>query len=136
MKWLFLLLLLPLAAGAQLQPCDLLITNGRIIDGTGNSWYQADIAERRPHLAIGHALRVSPAKTIDASGKIVAPGFIDVHTHIEGTRPNNLPPNFYLRRVTTVVAGNRWRIEWISATTSGGSIPEAFHQCSQPDWTQ
>lgn len=108
MKWLFLLLLLPLAAGAQLQPCDLLITNGRIIDGTGNSWYQADIAVKEGRiLAIGHALRVSPAKTIDATGKIVAPGFIDVHTHIEGDEAKQpTADNFVYDGVTTVVAGN------------------------------
>ena len=44
MKWLFILLLLPFTGFSQNESCDILITNGKIIDGTGNSWYYGNIA--------------------------------------------------------------------------------------------
>ena len=68
-------------AAAQGPACDILIQNGRIIDGTGNSWYYGDIAIRDGKIfKIGRTLSLSANKTIDAKGMIVAPGFIDVHT--------------------------------------------------------
>src|SRR4051812_28856963 len=64
---------------SQPAPFDVLILNGHIVDGTGSPWYAADVAVRDGRIAaIGH-LAGSPARqTIDASGKIVAPGFIDM----------------------------------------------------------
>ncbi|MFX6007042.1 hypothetical protein ABTF07_20930, partial [Acinetobacter baumannii] len=67
------------------QQADLLIKNGKVLDGTGNSWYIADIAVKDGKISqIGRNLNYSATKKIDAKGLIVAPGFIDVHTHIEG----------------------------------------------------
>lgn len=93
---------------AQSKDFDLIITNGRIIDGTGNPWFAADIAIKDGRIAdIGHFAAARAARVIDAHGIIVAPGFIDVHTHIEGgiTR---LPTaeNFLQMGVTSVVTGN------------------------------
>lgn len=87
---------------------DLLIANGRLVDGTGNPWVQADLALKGGKIAaIGKFEATQAARTLDASGLIVAPGFIDVHTHIEGgiTR---LPQaeNFLRMGVTSVVTGN------------------------------
>src|SRR4029450_208559 len=60
---------------------DVVITNGRIVDGTGNPWFRADIGIRDGRIVtVG---RISPGtakQTIDAHDQIVAPGFIDVHT--------------------------------------------------------
>jgi N-acyl-D-amino-acid deacylase len=108
MKWLFILLLFPLAGFSQNGTCDILITNGKIIDGTGNSWYYGNIAIKNGKIIkIGRDVILSAQKTIDAKGLIVAPGFIDVHTHIEGDEQKQpTADNFIYDGVTTVVAGN------------------------------
>lgn len=86
---------------------DLLITNARVIDGSGNPWFRADIGIRNGRIAsIG---RISPAeavKTIDATNQIVAPGFIDVHTHVESIYSLPAAENFVRMGVTTLVTGN------------------------------
>jgi N-acyl-D-aspartate/D-glutamate deacylase len=63
--------------------CDLLIRNGRIVDGTGNPWFAGDLAIRGDRIvAVGRAARgLSAKRTIDARGLVVAPGFIDMHSH-------------------------------------------------------
>lgn len=87
---------------------DLLITNGRVLDGTGNPWMAVDIALKDGRIAaLGKFASASAARTIDAQGKIVAPGFIDVHTHIEGgIRRLPQAENFLRMGVTSVVTGN------------------------------
>jgi N-acyl-D-amino-acid deacylase len=106
MKWIFFIFFLPLLASAQ--QCDILITNGKIIDGTGNNWYYANVAIKDGKIIkIGRAINLSAKKTIDAKGLIIAPGFIDVHTHLEGDEksdPN--ATNFILDGVTTCITGN------------------------------
>lgn len=93
---------------AHAQESDILIKNGKILDGTGNSWYYADIAVQHGKIAaIGKLNNWTAAKTLDARGLIVAPGFIDVHTHIEGDEKKNpTADNFIYDGVTTVVTGN------------------------------
>src|ERR1700754_159164 len=97
----------PLLLSAQ-QQADVLIKNGKILDGTGNSWYYGDIAVKDGKIAaVGRLDKWTAAKTIDASGLIVAPGFIDVHTHIEGDEKKNpTADNFIYDGVTSVVTGN------------------------------
>lgn len=98
---------LPLTLFAQ-PPCDIMIVNGKIIDGTGNNWYYGNIAIKDGKIiAIGKVYYFNAARFIDARGMIVAPGFIDVHTHLEGDEakdPN--ATNFILDGVTTCVTGN------------------------------
>jgi len=100
-------LLFPLFSAAQ-NYADVLIRNGKIIDGTGNSWFYGDIAVKDGKiLAIGKLTTWKAAKTIDATGLIVAPGFIDVHTHIEDDEIRNpFATNFIYDGVTTVITGN------------------------------
>jgi N-acyl-D-amino-acid deacylase len=95
------------SAPAQMS-ADLLIKNGRIIDGTGNSWFWGDVAVTGNKISyVGKSSTINAKKTIDAKGKIIAPGFIDVHTHIEGNEAENpTANNFILDGVTTVVTGN------------------------------
>ena len=90
------------------QDADILIKNGRILDGTGNSWYWGDVAVKDGKiLRLGKELSLTAKKTIDAKGFIIAPGFIDVHTHIEGDEVKNpTADNFIYDGVTTVVTGN------------------------------
>ena len=87
---------------------DLMITNCRIIDGTGNPWYYGEVAIKDSRIeAVGPDLRFSAEKTIDALGLVVCPGFIDVHGHIESSifqRPE--AANFLHDGVTSIVTGN------------------------------
>jgi len=87
---------------------DILIKNGRILDGTGNSWRYGDVAVRDGKIfKIGSLTNISASKIIDAHGMIVSPGFIDVHTHIEGDELRTpTADNFIHDGVTTVVTGN------------------------------
>ncbi|HSB94358.1 MAG TPA: D-aminoacylase [Flavitalea sp.] len=93
---------------AVTQHADLLIRNGKIINGTGNSWFYGDIAVKGDRiLAIGRNIQLSSTDTIDANGLVIAPGFIDVHTHIEDDeRLNPTADNFIHDGVTTVITGN------------------------------
>ena len=106
MKPLFILLLF--AQSVLAQQYDVLIRNGKIINGTGNSWYYGDVAVKDGKIiSIGKLSTATSAKIIDAKGLIVAPGFIDVHGHIEGgvfERPT--ADNYIYDGVTTVVTGN------------------------------
>lgn len=90
------------------QMADVIIKNGRIADGTGNSWYRANIAVKDGKIAgVGVLQNWTATDVIDVRNKIVAPGFIDVHTHIEGEEAANpTADNFILDGVTTVVTGN------------------------------
>ena len=86
---------------------DLIIKNGTVYDGTGKKPFVADIAIKgRKIEAIGELDEVSK-QTINAEGKIVAPGFVDIHTHYDGqvTWDPYLRPSTY-HGVTTVVMGN------------------------------
>ncbi len=105
---ILLSLLVAPAAESSSAEFDLLITRGRVVDGTGNPWFEADLAIKDGRIAaIGRIEASRAAKTIDAKGLIVAPGFIDVHTHIEGGI-FELPAteNFLRMGVTSVVTGN------------------------------
>ena len=101
------LLLAHQPADAQASTYDLLITNARIVDGSGNPWFRADVAIKDGRIArIGRIGPETATRTIDARGQILAPGFIDVHTHVESIY--NLPSaeNFVRMGVTTLVTGN------------------------------
>lgn len=96
------------AQSVTAQQYDILIRNGKIIDGAGNSWFYGDVAVKNGKIAaIGKLKNSTAAKTIDASGLIIAPGFIDVHAHIEnGVFERPTADNYIYDGVTTVVTGN------------------------------
>jgi N-acyl-D-amino-acid deacylase len=102
------LVLLAASAVSLFGQYDVLIRNGRLVDGTGNPWFRADVAISGGRIAaIGKLEGATAGRVIDAAERLVAPGFIDVHTHIENTileRPE--ARNFVADGVTTVVTGN------------------------------
>ena len=86
---------------------DLIIKNARVIDGAGNPWFRADVAIKDGKIArVGRISEREAGRVIDARGMILAPGFIDVHTHVEDIY--NLPEveNFVRMGVTSLVTGN------------------------------
>ncbi|MDQ3132617.1 MAG: D-aminoacylase [Acidobacteriota bacterium] len=85
---------------------DLLVTNARIIDGAGNPWFRGSIAVRDGKIVKVGRFAAQAKKTIDAGNKIVAPGFIDVHGHVEGIYRNPNAENFIRMGVTSIVTGN------------------------------
>lgn len=92
---------------AQTPAYDLVITGGTVVDGTGSPGRRADVAIKAGRIAaIGRFDRTSAKEAIDAAGLIVAPGFIDVHTHADQIWERPLAENFVRMGVTSIVAGN------------------------------
>ncbi|HKP68125.1 MAG TPA: D-aminoacylase [Pyrinomonadaceae bacterium] len=101
-------LLLPSIALAQtVETYDLLITNARIIDGTGNPWFRGSVGIRDGKIVkVGRVVNASAKQTIDAQNQVVAPGFIDVHAHTEDIFGNPTAENFVRMGVTSLITGN------------------------------
>ena len=89
------------------QTFDFAIKNARIIDGTGNPWFKGDIGIKNGRIAKIGVISENDAKEIvDAKNQIVAPGFIDVHAHVENIFNNPSAENFIRMGVTSLVTGN------------------------------
>jgi len=87
---------------------DILIKNGKIIDGTGNPFYKMDIAIKFGRIAkMGQKATGSAANEIDATGMVVCPGFIDPHSHDDFALPFNPKLSTRVRQgITTSIIGN------------------------------
>ena len=108
----------------QVERYDLLITGGRVHDGTGNPWFYADLGVRGDRIvAIGKLRGATAARVIDATGKVVVPGFIDIHSHADdGSSPRGgfrdpdakrrAAPNLVMQGITTVVVNHDGRSPW------------------------
>jgi N-acyl-D-amino-acid deacylase len=105
-KLLPILFLVPAALPAA--DFDLLITGARVVDGTGNPWYRADVGVLDGRIAaVGPLGQLTATRVVEARDLVLAPGFIDVHTHVED-EVENFPgaANFLRDGVTTIVTGN------------------------------
>src|SRR6202000_3459715 len=89
--------------GERIMTYDLLINNGRVVDGSGEPAFQADVAAHQGKIVgVGKYKGAAAERVIDADGRVVAPGFIDHHTHFDpqalwapccGSRAPNRPTN-------------------------------------------
>ncbi len=116
------LLIAAASFAAHAQDYDLLIRNGRIVDGTGNPSFTGDVAIKDNRIAaIGKLSAAKTAKrTVDAAGLTVAPGFIDIHNHSDFTALRDGNAQSFIRQgVTTMIFG-----EGGSAAPSGGKQPK------------
>ncbi len=100
--------LLAIGTTAAQQNFDILIEGGRIIDGSGNPWYNADVGIRGERVvAIGNLANATATRRIDARGLVVSPGFIDPHTHaLRGIFDVPNAESSLLQGVTTLTEGN------------------------------
>lgn len=101
---LWTLCLLPAALCAQ--DYDTVIRHGRVVDGTGNPAFYADVAVSGGRIALVGRVEGIGQTEIDARGLVVAPGFVDVHTHADDVAQQPRAENFVRMGVTTLVAGN------------------------------
>lgn len=122
-----LLILAAAATFATAQDFDALIVNARIVDGTGNPSWMGDVAIREGKIAaIGRLTGRTAARTIDAKGLIVAPGFVDIHNHSDYSLLTDGDAQSMIRQgVTTMILG-----EGGSAAPVGGKQQDA----SSYDW--
>lgn len=103
---LLLIEVMPLDARSN-ENYDLVITNARIIDGTGNPWFHGSVAVKSGRIVrVGRFDGSNAALVIDAKNQIVAPGFIDVHAHTEDIFSNPTAENFVRMGVTSLITGN------------------------------
>jgi N-acyl-D-aspartate/D-glutamate deacylase len=130
-------LAVPLDVGPVLladSPYDLLIRNGKIVDGTGNPWFRGDVAVRNDRIvAVGRVPPGPARREIDAQGLMVAPGFIDMHSHSDFLLLEDGNAQSKIRQgVTTEVLG-----EGTSAGPHQGKLaPRGLSASGKPEpWT-
>jgi N-acyl-D-amino-acid deacylase len=126
----------PLESREPERTYDIVITNGHIIDGTGSPWYSGDIGIRDGKIAaIGNLSDARRARTIDARGKVVAPGFIDMLGQSEYTvlvEPR-LPSKIY-QGITTEVTGEGESIAPMNDAIIRADQEQFDHYRIQVDW--
>lgn len=86
---------------------DLLIKNAKILDGTGNPWFRGDVAVKDGRISGVGKVKGESAETVNASGLVVSPGFIDIHSHSEFSLLANPEADSFTRQgITSVLNGN------------------------------
>src|SRR5262245_26987058 len=83
---------------------DLVLRNARIVDGTGSPWYRADVAIRGDTIArVAPSIAASAGRIIDLGDLVIAPGFIDIHTHASRNIFEVPTADNYIRQGVTTV---------------------------------
>jgi N-acyl-D-amino-acid deacylase len=116
---------------------DILIKNGKVVDGTGNPWYYADLGIRGDRIvAIGKLSNAEGKKTIDAAGKIVSPGFIDTLGQSEmALLIDNRALSKLSQGITTEITGEGGSIAPQNEKTISPMKPVLDHYKLKVDWT-
>jgi dihydroorotase/N-acyl-D-amino-acid deacylase len=125
----------PARAGAA-TPFDVVIENGHIIDGTGSPWYAADIGIREGRIAaIGHLAGEAATRRLDARGKVVAPGFIDMLGQSELTiLVNPHLPSKVFQGITTEITGEGGSVAPLNDSIIAADHVTYEHYMLTPDW--
>ncbi|MGA2168887.1 MAG: D-aminoacylase [Terracidiphilus sp.] len=143
-KTVFLYLGLILAAASSLpaqdsqpaQPLDLVIAHGHIVDGTGSPWYSGDVGIRNGRIAaIGNLANAPRKRTIDAQGKVVAPGFIDMlgQSDLTVLVDPRLPSKIF-QGITTEITGEGNSAAPVSDAMLAADRAGYEHYHLTPDW--
>ena len=126
----------PLDSQEQTGSFDIVITNGRIIDGTGSPWYSGDIGIRNGKIAsVGNLSTASRARTIDAHHMVVAPGFIDMLGQSEYTIlvDPRLPSKIF-QGITTEITGEGESVAPLNDAILRADREQYDHYHIQADW--
>jgi N-acyl-D-amino-acid deacylase len=121
---------------AQEQPFDVVIAHGHIVDGTGSPWYSGDVGIRDGKIAVIGELSDAPAKRrIDAAGKVVAPGFIDMLGQSELTIlvDPRLPSKIF-QGITTEITGEGNSVAPVNDAMLAADRAGYEHYHLTPDW--
>jgi N-acyl-D-amino-acid deacylase len=124
------------AYAQQQEPYDLIIRNGRIIDGTGSPWYSGDLGIREGRIAaIGSLADAQAEKTIDAAGMVVAPGFIDMLGQSDlSILVNPRLPSKIFQGITTEFTGEGSSVAPLNGRVVAADRLAYDHLKITPDW--
>lgn len=116
---------------------DLIIEHGRVIDGTGAPWFVADVGVRAGRVAaIGRLDKATAKQRIDAGGRVVAPGFIDMLGQSELTLlVNPHVPSKIFQGITTEITGEGQSVAPVNAAIAQEDAPHFRHYGITQDWT-
>ena len=137
--FLGILVMLPalgLAQGPAAEPFDVVIVGGHIIDGTGSPWYSGDVGIRDGRIAaIGRLEGAGRKRTIDAAGRVVAPGFIDMLGQSELTMlVDPRLPSKITQGITTEITGEGDSVAPVNEAMLKADAGEYAHLRITPDW--
>ncbi len=127
-----------LAADRALLPTyDLIIEHGRVIDGTGAPWFAGDVGVRAGRVAaIGRLDEATAKRRINAAGRVVAPGFIDMLGQSELTLlVNPHVPSKIFQGITTEITGEGESVAPVNAAIAKEAAPKFEHYGITQDWT-
>jgi N-acyl-D-amino-acid deacylase len=128
---------LSVAADAVLPTYDLIIEHGRVVDGTGAPWFAADVGIRAGRIAaIGRLDKVTAKQRINAAGRVVAPGFIDMLGQSELTLlVNPHVPSKIFQGITTEITGEGESVAPVNAAIAKEAAPKFGHYGIKQDWS-
>ena len=126
-----------LAANGTQPTYDLIIEHGRVIDGTGAPWFAADVGIRAGRVAaIGRLDKATATRRINAAGRVVAPGFIDMLGQSELTLlVNPHVPSKIFQGITTEITGEGESVAPVDAAIAREAAPKFSHYRVTQDWT-